>query len=367
MTRVQKVLAIAAVSVLVIGIILAQVSGTGSSGERPLGADPSDEGPTGLLGLTVLLEGNDHDVERVAEAPSTGDLDSEKTALLVTPGSITAADANALNDLASDGGRVVVAGDPGSEALTRLLDTDAEIGEGGSETVSPVTVSPETAGVASIQLGTTQAVTDAGSALPLLGDAGQAAAVAADIGEGRVVVIADDDLLLNDLIDDADNALFGINLAGEAGREVQLVEAVRTPPGSGLGALPSDWGWVAAGLLAAALSLAWARGRRLGPAELEARPLPPPRRQYIDAVAGALLRARGTGDAAEPLRQAARDRLKRRAGLPRDASEAQVREAAEAAGLEPAEVEALTGRNDESAMLAAAGALAKLSKTKGDA
>ena len=182
----------------------------------------------------------------------------------------------------------------------------------------------------------------------------------ADVGAGRVVVVADDDLLLNELIADADNALFGINLAGEAGRDVQLVEAVRTPPGSGLEALPSQWGWVAAGLLAAALSLAWARGRRLGPAEVAARPLPPPRRQYLDAVSGAMMRAGQPHAAAEPLREAARDRLSRRVGLPPDASDAQIRQAAEAVGLEPAEVEALAGPAGEGAMLAAAGALAKL-------
>ncbi|HYH62981.1 MAG TPA: DUF4350 domain-containing protein [Solirubrobacterales bacterium] len=356
----QRAIVIAAISLLVAGILLAQMAETGSEGERPLGADPNDSGPTGLLGLTLLLERNDHDVERVAEAPSAEDLDAEKTAFLVAPGALTAADANALNELASDGGRVVVAGDPGDEGLSRLLGTDADISEVGvSEIVAPLVVAPETQGVASVQTGSTQAVEDFGGALPILGADGESTAVVADVGAGRVVVVADDDLLLNELIADADNALFGINLAGEAGRDVQLVEAVRTPPGSGLEALPSQWGWVALGLLAAAFSLAWARGRRLGPAEIAARPLPPPRRQYLDAVSGAMMRAGQPHAAAEPIRKAARDRLTRRVGLPPDASDAQIRQAAEAVGLEPGEVEALAG---EGAMLAAAGALAKLEK-----
>ena len=118
-------------------------------------------------------------------------------------------------------------------------------------------------------------------------------------------------------------------------------------------------------LLAAALSLAWARGRRLGPVEVEARPLSPPRRQYIDAVSGAMMRAGRCGGAAEPLLKAARDRLARRAGLTSDATDAQFRQAAESAGLDPAEVEALAGTAGDGAMLAAAGALAKLEQKTG--
>jgi len=126
--------------------------------------------------------------------------------------------------------------------------------------------------------------------------------------------------------------------------------------------LPGEWGWAVLGLLLAALTLAWARGRRLGPVQHASRPLPPPRREYVDAVAGTLVRTRDPETAIAPLREAARDRLARRAGLSHDASDTQLREAAEAAGLDPAEVEAVGGQPGEGAMLAAAGALAKLSK-----
>ena len=62
-----------------------------------------------------------------------------------------------------------------------------------------------------------------------------------------------------------------------------------------------------------------ARSRRLGPPEDEARPLPPPRWAYVDAVAGTLARTRRPHEAAEPVRRRARELIARRAGLPPDA------------------------------------------------
>lgn len=353
---------IAIVAVLCLGVLLSQISGTGSSGKRSTLESPDDKGPNGLLALVVLLDTTDHAIERVSEPPSDGGLDSDKTAFLIAPGSLTAADAKALNDLADDGGRVVVAGDPGDEGLSRLLGTEAEIDDGGSGAIAPLTPSAETAGVTSIQGADPRVVSPAGSALPLAGDAGEPGVVAVDVGEGRVIVVADDSSLENSQLVLAENARFALNLAGADGRAVQLVEAVRTLPGSGLSALPGAWGWAAAGLILAALALAWARVRRIGPVELASRPLPPPRREYVDAMAGALLRTRDPRTAITPLREAARDRLARRAGLPHDASDTQLREAAVAAGLEPAEIEAVSGQVGEGAMLAAAGAIAKLSR-----
>jgi hypothetical protein len=93
--------------------------------------------------------------------------------------------------------------------------------------------------------------------------------------------------------------------------------------------------------------------------------LPPPRREYVEAIAGALVRSRDPNAAIVPLRDAARDRLARRAGLSHDATDTQIRDAAAAAGLEPDEAEAVGGYVGEGAMLAAARALAQLSKRDG--
>jgi len=361
-TRTGRIAVVAGIAVVALGLILAQFSGSGSAGKRSTQGSPEDSGLGGLLALTLLLDSTDHAVERVAEPPSNGGLDSDKTTFLLAPGLLTAADANALNDLASEGGRVIIGGDPGDEGLSRILGTDAEIDVGGSGALAPLTVAPETAGVATVESSDPQVISPAGGALPIVGAPGEPGVVAADVGDGRVVVVADGSLFENGEVLNGDNARFAINLAGEAGREVELVEAVSTPPGSGLSALPGAWGWAALGLLIAALVLAWSRGRRLGGVEHTSRPLPPPRREYVDAIAGALVRTRDQSTAITPLREAARDRLARRAGLPHDASDTQIREAAQAAGLEPDEVEAVAGHVGEGAMLAAAGAVAKLSK-----
>lgn len=365
MSRPAKIGTIVGIAVLIVGVLLAQFSTSGSSGERRAGPNPDDAGPSGLLGLSILLDDSEHQVERVAEAPSSGDLDPEKTAILVGPGTLTDADASALNDLAADGGRVVVAGDPGNDATARLLGTDAEVARASSlGPFAPLVPAPETSGIAVVEAEGNSVVSPAGGALPILGASGEALAVAVDVGAGRVVLLADPSPLQNALLASSDNARLALNLAGPSGREVQLVEVVRTPPGSGLAALPSEWGWTAGGLLLAVLVFALARGRRLGPPELEARPLPPPRRQYVDALATALVRTRDPAAAVAPLRDAGRERLARRAGLPHGASEAALRRAAQAAGLEPAEVEALCGAGgDEDAMLAVAGAMAKLERT----
>jgi hypothetical protein len=61
---------------------------------------------------------------------------------------------------------------------------------------------------------------------------------------------------------------------------------------TGLAAIPSRW-WVAfAGLCLAWAAWGLARGRRLGPAQAPAPPPIPPRAEYVDALARALMRSR---------------------------------------------------------------------------
>ncbi len=110
---------------------------------------------------------------------------------------------------------------------------------------------------------------------------------------------------------------------------------------------------------------AW-RGRAaggLGPVEVAARPLPPPRREYVDAVSGAMIRA---GDPHAAIRAASRGGSR----PPRAACRAAARRLgrADPRGCRGGRPRAGGGRGrsagqaGEGAMLAAAGALAKLSK-----
>jgi hypothetical protein len=110
---------------------------------------------------------------------------------------------------------------------------------------------------------------------------------------------------------------------------------------SGLGAIPGRWQAALVGLTLAALLGLIAAGRRLGPPEEADRPLPPPRREYVDAVAVSLARTNQPAQALGPLQAAARARLVQRAGLPPTASEEQLRAAAARLGWSATEVGAL--------------------------
>jgi hypothetical protein len=263
MSRRGKAALIAAVVAVSAGVLISQVSGTDGRGARGIPGSPEDAGPRGLLALVALLDATGHDVRRIGDPASEADLDPEATTVLISPGTLTAGDAEALADVAAEGGRVVVAGDPGDKALEALLETQAKIEPGGAASQAPLTVAPETAGVAQIEGNEPAVVDPAGSALPITGAPGSAGVVATGAGEGRVIVAADASIFENELIVLEDNARFALNLAGATGRHVQLIEAVRTPPASGLAALPAAWGWAAGGLLLGALALAWSRGRRL--------------------------------------------------------------------------------------------------------
>jgi hypothetical protein len=161
------------------------------------------------------------------------------------------------------------------------------------------------------------------------------------VGRGRVVALADPSPLQNRLLGTADNAGFGLAAVGD-GRTVAFAEGAHGyGHATGLGAIPGRWQAALVGLTLAALLGVVAAGRRLGPPEDAARPLPPARREYVDAVAVTLARTNQPGPALAPLQTAARSRLARRAGLPPTASEAELRAAAARFGWKADETDAL--------------------------
>ena len=116
---------------------------------------------------------------------------------------------------------------------------------------------------------------------------------------------------------------------------------------SGFGAIPTSWRFALGGLVLAALVLIWARGRRLGPAEALELPLPPPRREYVDALAALLERSRDPAAAIAQLQAEVRRRVERHG----------------AAGLSAEEVEAaLAAPTRPEDVLAAGRALARLER-----
>jgi hypothetical protein len=162
--------------------------------------------------------------------------------------------------------------------------------------------------------------------------------------DDRLLLLADETPLQNELLDEADNARLGLALAGPAGRPVRFLESFHGyGEATGLAAVPSRW-WAAFALVfAAAVVLMLARGRRLGPAQLPTRDLPPPRRIYVESLGGVLARIRRKEKAIGPVRARAVALVRERAGLAPSATPRELRAAGERLGLRPDELEALFG------------------------
>ena len=175
----------------------------------------------------------------------------------------------------------------------------------------------------------------------MLGGPDGVLATVATVGAGRVLALADASPFQNRRLAQADNAAFALAAAGE-GRPVVFAEAHhgygRT---TGLGAIPLRWRWALAGGFLAAIVWMWSRGRRLGPPDEIERFDPPARRAYVEAMAGALVRTRQPDVAVAPLQERARRRLAARAGLPPDAGEVDLRQAASQLPLAPGDLDAL--------------------------
>jgi hypothetical protein len=123
------------------------------------------------------------------------------------------------------------------------------------------------------------------------------------VTRGGFSFLADASPLQNERLAEADNAALALNLAG-AGPLIFAEAPHGYGESTGLGALPGAAKGALILLLAATLLLMLARGRRFGPPEPEARELPPPRAQYVDALGAALARTSDHEEAMKPVREA---------------------------------------------------------------
>ncbi len=160
--------------------------------------------------------------------------------------------------------------------------------------------------------------------------------------EGRLVALADAAPFLNRNLTRADNAGFAVAVAGPRDGRVVFAEGVHGHGGAtGFDALPSRWRYALVGGLLAALLTLVATGRRLGPPEDPDRDLGPGRERYATSIGASLERTDRPEVALAPLQADARAALARRAGLPPDAAEPEMRRAAARLGWEPDEIDAL--------------------------
>jgi hypothetical protein len=291
--------------------------------------------------------------------------------VLDAPG-LTGEEADALGRFVERGGHLVAGGAGAGRWLESILDEPPILTGRGVRTARPLggTPAPEVDGVRTVRTAGLGSWQDQGSLEAILrGDNDRVVALAGDVGTGRVVALADPSPVSNALLADDDNAAFALGLAGSPGRPVLFAEGAHGyGEGEGLSALPRRWRLALAGLGLAAGAWLLARSRRLGPPEDEARPMPPARWAYVDAVTGTLARTRRPHEATEPVRRRVRDLIARRTGLSPDAEPDEVYGAALRLGLTEEEAAAAlgsrgagaTGPTEEAAVLAAGRALARL-------
>ena len=319
-------------------------------------------GPEGLAAYAELLRAEGHAVTAEREPLADARLDRGATVVVIEPAGLAARDARALRRFVERGGRLVAGGSEPGAWLESLLAQPPSWSARGRARVRPLVPVAETRGVELVAASGEGSWRDAGGARPALGDPGRALLAIAAPGAGRVALLADTSPLHNRRLALADNAALGLALAGGRERTVVFAESVHGFGREGLAALPLRWRLALAGLLAAALVLMAARARRLGPPQRAGRALPPPRGDYVHALAGALARTRRPGEAVEPVRVEARVRLARRGGLDPEADASELRLAAERAGLSSEEAEAVLGTvSGERDAIAAGRALARLS------
>ena len=342
---------------------------------------PSPSGPRsssyataaeGTAGWADLLRREGRDVRALRRTPSDRSLPRSGTIVIFDPDALLPREAQALRRFALRGGRVVAGGREPGGWVPILLGGDADpvwLDEAGRR-ARVLVPAPETAGVARVATAGEGAWRAAGETLPALAAGDRPILLLARAGRGRIALLADPSPLHNERLGQADNAALALALAGPEARAgggiVYFAESVHGyGEARGLAALPARFKWALGLLGLAGLGFVVARGRRLGPPELERRELAPARLDYVEALSATLARGgRGTRDeAVAPVREAARARLARRAGLPDGADDAAVEAAGRRAGLGAREARAIARpAGSDADVLAVGRALATLER-----
>ncbi len=360
--RALRVIAVIVAIVFVLAAIIDQVS-PGASG--PLGSSYATA-PQGLSAYAELLTRAGHPVSHVRTPPARAGLDPSSTVIVLDPARIDAADVTALRRFVLAGGDLVAGGQDPGRWLPTLMSDPPEWSAGGSTVALPLLPAVQTAGVREVLTAGQGSWQDAGASLPLVGSANAWLLSVARLGAGTVSLLADSSPLQNQYLASADNAALGLAIVGDARRPVAFEEAVHGyGEGNGVANLPTRWKWALIGLLVAAFVGVAARFRRLSAPDPPAAPPLPPRREHVEALALALARTGHPGLAAGPVRDRARQQLRRRAGLDENAEPDELARAASQLGLDFEEARALTSAQLDDAYVVAAGrALAALSEAQ---
>lgn len=311
----------------------------------------------GLAGWADLLRREGRDVRALRRDPHDGGLPPAGTVVVLDAPGLPTEDLRALRRFVEGGGHLVTGGRRGDRLADELLDDNApDWQRGGGKRPRVLVPVAQTIGAATLRTAGEGQWVESASALPVVAsDPDDALLLVTRAGRGRLSLLADSSPLQNRLLGEADNAAFALALAGDG-----TVAFLETPHGyseaRGLAALPRNVKWALGLMLAAALLLMVARGRRMGPPETLERPLAPPRAAYVESLGALLARKPDAAALGASVRSAALERLR-----VRGVDETAIAEAARAAGLDEAETAALAvAVQDADAALAAGRALAKL-------
>jgi hypothetical protein len=368
--RAARLSVVAGVAFLVLAALSSFLPGGGGQG----GGSPSSSysnRPDGSSAWAELLSRFGHQVDRIRGDLDSSNLDPGATVVVLDAPGLTGREARDLGRFVRLGGHLIAGGSGADHWLESVIDVPPTLTDRGTRTARPVGAppAPEVDGVGTVRTAQLGSWREPGGLEPILaGDGDRVIALAGNSERGRVVALADPSPVQNALLAADDNAALALGLAGGPGRIVLFAEGAHGyGRGEGLAALPRRWRLALAGLgLAAAIWLV-ARSRRLGPPEDQARPLPPSRWAYVDAVAGTLVRTRRPHEAVEPVRLRARELIARRAALGPDAGPDDLYRAGVRLGLTQDEAVAALGGGptDETGVLAAGRALARLTGGEG--
>ena len=340
------------VTVVVVGVLLVVVANVAAwaldhavGGNQPGGKSGSSYATTadGLAAYAQLLADYGHPVRRVRGDLAQVEIDPGST-LIVTGGNgeafLATGDVDSITRFVARGGTAVLVELPARDVRS-IAGVDPIVREGVrdyhefAESLGPLRT---------VRTDAAAAYTAGRELTPLASDGDRVllGRTQAGAGGGETELLADSSPIENARIGEADNAAFGLALAGAADTPVVFAEGVHGYGESrGLGALPGRWKVALFALGVAAIVFAWARARRLGPPDRPARTLPPARSDYVDAMASTLERTSDSVAALAPLGAWSREQIKQHAGLPADAERATIETAARQMGLTDDEIVAL--------------------------
>ncbi len=228
----------------------------------------------GWAAYAELLDRFDIDVDRSGDLP---DFAKNRTVVVSDVAALSDAERFQLRQLAEQGDRVVMVGEPMAGINAPAWEPEGPIVVSAAPTFPGQRISSEGDG----------SFSDLGGTELLAGDSDAAVVAATSAGRGAYVFVATTSIFDNSYLDSAANAALGIEIVDEG--PVLFIDRMRRR-GTGWNAIPEQFRVAVYGLLIALGLYGWSRGKRFGPVEAADRTFDPPRIAYVDALAHSLAR-----------------------------------------------------------------------------